>query len=166
MTVPVATAALLGVLLLSVLPAHAEPPVNFSGSWEMDKTRSVLPSRAAGLGDALVVIDHRGNVLRIERHVSMMGMHRTGKSVFYTDGRENANTGLRGEKGLSRAHWEGDSLVIEHKTTMTRSGRPVVIETKDIRRLTEGGRVLIVDTTVRDPDESGPQHFTLVFVRK
>jgi hypothetical protein len=55
---------------------------------------------------------------------------------------------------------------MEHKTTMTRNGQTVVIESKDIRRLSEGGRVLIVDSTVRDPGESGPEHFTLVFVKK
>jgi len=162
-----ATAALLGVLLLGVLSALAEPPVDFSGSWELDRSRSVLPSRASGMGgDMLLVIDHKGDLLKIDRRVSMMGMHRTAKAVFYTDGRENANTGLRGEKGLARAHWDGTSLVMEHKTTMTRNGRTVVVESKDIRRLSEGGRVLIVDSTVRDPDESGPEHFTLVFVKK
>jgi len=41
-----------------------------------------------------------------------------------------------------------------------------VVETKEIRSLSEGGRVLIVDGTVRDPDESGPERFTFVFVRK
>ncbi len=162
-----ATAALVGVLLLGVLPARAEPPVNFSGSWELDKNRSVLPSRASGMpGDVLIVMDHKGDLLKIERRVSMMGMHRTATSVFYTDGRENANVTPRGYKMLSRAHWEGASLVIEHKTTVTRNGQAEVVEVKDIRRLSDGGRVLIVDSTVRDPDESGPEHFTLVFVRK
>jgi len=161
------TAALLGVLLLSVLPARAEPPVNFSGSWELDKNRSVLPSRASGMsGDVLLVIDHKGDLLKIDRRVSMMGMHRAAKVVFYTDGRENANVGPRGERTVSRAHWDGAALSMEHKTTMTRNGQTVVIESKDIRRLSEGGRVLIVDSTVRDPGESGPEHFTLVFVKK
>ncbi|HLF48076.1 MAG: hypothetical protein HYR50_05505 [Candidatus Rokubacteria bacterium] len=162
-----ATVALLGVLLLGVLPACAEPPVNFSGTWELDRNRSTLPSRTSGMaGDMVVVIDHKGDLLKIERRVSMMGMHRTATSVFYTDGRENANVTLRGGKRLSRAHWEGTSLVTEHKVNMTRNGKTDVIESKDIRRLSEGGRVLIVDSTVRDPNESGPEHFTLVFVRK
>ncbi len=162
-----ATAALVGVLLLGVLPVRAEPPVNLSGTWEMDRNRSVLPSRVSGMGgDVLLVIDHKGDTLKIERRVSMMGMHRTGTSVFYTDGRENANVTPRGDKTLSRAHWEGDSLVMEHKTTMTRNGKREVVETKEIRSLSEGGRVLIVDGTVRDPGESGPERFTLVFVRK
>ena len=164
------TAALLGVLLLGVLPACAEPPVNFSGSWELDKNRSVLPSRALSMvgmvGGLLVVMDHKGDTLKIERRVSMMGMHRTATSVFYTDGRENANVTPRGEKMLSRAHWEGTSLVMEHKATRTRNGQTKVVESKDIRRLSESGRIPIVDCTVQDPDGSGPEHFTFVFVKK
>lgn len=162
-----ATAAMLGVLLLSVLPARAEPPVNFSGSWEMDRNRSVLPSRASGLvGDVLIVVDHKGDTLKIERHVSVMGMRRTFTSVFYTDGRESSNVSPRGEKILSRTHWEDASLVMENRATRTRNGHAEVVESKDIRRLSEGGRVMIVDSTIRDPGESAPEQFTLVFVRK
>ena len=167
MNVRAATAALLGMLLIGVLQASAEPPVNFSGSWELDKNRSVLPSRTFGMsGDVQLVIDHKGDVLTIDRRVGIMGMHRGNKVVFYTDGRENANVGPRGERTVSRAHWDGTALSMEHKTTMTRNGQTVVIETKDIRRLSEDGRVLKVDSTVRDPGESGPEHFTFVFVKK
>lgn len=33
--------------------------------------------------------------------------------MFYTDGRPNVGTGVRGYLGISRAHWEGDQLVVE-----------------------------------------------------
>jgi len=170
MNVRGATAALLGVLLLGVLPARAEPPVDFSGSWELDKNRSVLPSRgAAMLGmvvDVLLVMDHKGDMLKIERRLRGMGMRRSSTLIFYTDGRENANVTPRGENLRSRAHWEGASLVMEHKGTRTSNGQTKVVETKEIRSLSEGGRVLTVDGTVRDPDGDGPEHFTFVFVKK
>ena len=161
------TAALLGVLLWAILPARAESPANFSGTWELDKSRSVLPSRASALpGDLTLVIDHQGETLRIERRASMMGMHRTITSTYYTDGREASNLTPRGETVISRSHWEGTSLVTLLRGTLTRDGKTETVETTDVRRLSEDGKLLVVDNTVRRTGQDTPERSHLVFVRK
>jgi len=60
---------------------------NFTGTWQLDKTRSVLPASVPSRGDTTMVIDHKGDTLKIERHAEFMGMHRTFKATYYTDGR-------------------------------------------------------------------------------
>ena len=47
----------LGMLVLAGLSAFAEPPVNFTGTWQLDKTRSVLPASVPSRGDMTMVID-------------------------------------------------------------------------------------------------------------
>ena len=52
---------LLSVVLLAVLAARAETPVNFSGTWQLDKGRSTLPSQTpAAPGDLTLVIEQNG----------------------------------------------------------------------------------------------------------
>lgn len=163
-----ATAVLLGFLLWAVLPARAESPVNFSGTWELDKSRSVLPSLASSArsGDVTLVIDHNGDTLKIERQVKLMGMHRSITSTYYTDGREASNLTPRGETVSSRSHWEGRSLVTVHKGTVTLNGKKQTIETTDVRQLSEDGKILLVDSTHRQAGQDTPERSHLVFVRK
>lgn len=163
-----ATAALLGVLLWAVLPAHAESPADFSGTWELDRSRSVLPSSGPSAlpGDLTLVIDHRGETLKIVRRFNLMGVHRSFTSVYYTDGREASNLTPRGENVISRSRWEGASLVTVHRGTVTLDGKTQPVETTDVRRLAEDGKALIVDSTVRRAGQDTPERLHAVFLRK
>jgi hypothetical protein len=162
-----ATVALLGVLLFAGLPAHAQSPANLSGTWELDRSRSVLPSRASAVSVALIfVIDHQGVTLKMERQFNIMGIHRTVTSTYYTDGREVSNLTPRGDKVVSRSHWEGAALVTEHKGTHTRNGKTETVEGTDVKHLSEDGNVLVVDSTLRVPGQDAPEHARMVFIRK
>jgi hypothetical protein len=168
MSVIRATAALLGVLLCVVPPAHSASPVNFSGTWELDRSRSVLPSigPSALPGDVTLIIDQQGETLKIERRASLMGLHRTLTSTYYTDGREASNLTPRGETVISRSHWEGTSLVTVHKGTVTLEGKVQRVEITDVKRLSEDGKELIVDSTIQLAGEDAPERSHVIFVRK
>lgn len=162
------TALVLGLFLSAVLPARAESPVNFSGTWELDKGRSVFPPSVPSVipGDLSLVIHHEGPTLKIERQIKMLGMHRTSTSTFYTDGREASNLTQRGETVISQSHWEGASLVTASKGTVTLEGKKQAVETTDVRQLSEDGKVLVVDTTIRRAGQEPPERTHIVFVRK
>jgi hypothetical protein len=163
-----ATAALLGALLCMVLPAYSESPVNFSGTWELDRSRSVLPSRgpAALPGDLTLIIEHKGETLKIVRSATLIGLHRTMTSTYYTDGREASNLTPRGENVISRSHWEGTSLVTVHKGVVTLDGKVQSVEITDVRRLSEDGKALIVDSTLRRAGQDAPERSHAIFIRK
>lgn len=163
-----ATVSLVAVLFLAAVPVPAGPAVNFSGTWELDKERSTLSPRLsqASSGEVRVVITHEGDTLKIERHVKMMGMQRTFASTYYTDGREATNLTPRGDRVISRSHWEGSSLVSVHRGTVTLEGKKRTVETTDVRQLAEDGKLLVVDSTARWDGEAEPERSHLVFVRK
>ena len=163
-----ATVTLLGVLLSAVLPARAESPVNFSGTWELDRTRSVLSSLASSAPstDVTLVIDHQGESVKIERRVKIMGVNRSLTSTYYADGREASNLTPRGDTVISRSRWEGMSLVTVSRGTVTLGGKKETIEATDVRRLTEDGKVLLVNSTIVRPGRESPERSQLVFVRK
>ena len=158
---------LLGVVLLAVLAARAETPVNFSGTWQLDKGRSTLPSHTpAAPGDLTLVIEQNGVALKIERHFKILALRRTITATYYTDGREAVNTAPRTGQVTSRSHWEGKSLVTEHKSFETRNGKTEAVESTDVKHLSEDGTLLYIDNTVVRPGQDAPEKFRLVFVRR
>ncbi len=155
---------LLGVLWCMALPARGESPVNFSGTWELDKNRSVFPRSvpAVAPGELTMIVDQHGDLLRTERRFHGLGIRRTVISIYYLDGREARNTTPRGETFVSRSHWQGASLVTESKGM--RNGKTV--EVTIVNRLEENGQILVMESTLRRASQDTPEASRLVFVRK
>jgi len=156
-------AIVLGVFVLAGLPAFAEPPVNFSGTWQLDKSRSVLPPSIPSSGDMSMVIDHKGDTLKIERRAEFMGMHRTFKATYYTDGREVSNPAPRGQTIVSKSHWDGSNLVTVSRGTKVRDGE--TDESTDVKKLEEDGKVMVIDLTVKRLGKE-PEKAHSVYVKK
>jgi len=154
---------LLGVFVFAGLPAFAEPPVNFTGTWQLDKTRSVLPASIPSSGDMTMVIDHKGDTLKIERRAEFMGMQRIFKATYYTDGREVSNPAPRGLTVVSKSHWEGSTLVTVSRGTKVRDGQ--TDESTDLKKLGEDGKVLVIDLTVKLLGKE-PERAHSVYVKK
>lgn len=142
---------------------------NFSGTWELDRSRSVIPARSPslfGMGQVKFVIDHQGTTLKIERRAKVMGMERSFASEYYTDGREATNrTPLGGHAIVSRSKWRDDEVVIELRGTVEFSGKLERMEGVDVLRLSEDGRTLYIQAT-RKLAEDAPEVARLVFVRR
>jgi len=157
-------AALLGILLSAALPASAESPVDFSGTWELDKDRSVFPSSVPAVipGGLTMIVDQRGEIMKTERRFRLFGLQRTVTAIYYLDGREAANTTWRGETIISRSHWQGASLVTESKGRQ--NGKTV--EVIAVNRLEEGGRILIMESKLRRASQNTPEESRMVFVRQ
>jgi hypothetical protein len=170
MTLKGVSAVLVSALLWTATAVLAEPPANFSGTWELDKRESVFPPSLAmmptGMADVTLVIDHDGTTLKIDQRLKMMAVHRSNVVTYYTDGREASNHTPRGDTVLSRSHWDGKSLVIERRGQLTRRGETENVETTDVVQLTEDGKVLVIDSTIKRAGHDGPEHSHLVYVKK
>jgi hypothetical protein len=160
------TSALAVVLALGLTHSPAESVPNFTGTWQIDKSRSSFKSdrplaSSIASGAIKLVIDHRDPELKIEQNASLAAIHRTVVSTYYTDGREASNRGGRGESITSTSHWDNGALVTDLKIVRGTQS----FTRRDVMRLSEDGKTLTLETT---RNEAGKQPDTahLVFVKQ
>jgi hypothetical protein len=65
------------------------------------------------------------------------------KLTYSLDGKETTNPGMRGGESKSKAHWDGNSLVIESTSTFNE----MTVTSKEVRTLSEDGKSMTVVTT-------------------
>jgi hypothetical protein len=131
--------------------ARAQSKADFSGTWTLDTAKSDPPPQGRGGGGgggaATLTIKQTGTEL------SIMSEGRQGPQtlIYKLDGSESTNQ-MMGRGGAtpakSTAKWDGSSLVIE----TTREFNGMSIMTKDVRRLDNGGKEMIVETTAQTPN--------------
>src|SRR5437667_4002544 len=152
---------------------------NFSGRWELDKTRSDLPSPSP---DGFVqVIELDDPHLRItttskdwtaaEARAGRLVLKPIAITLFAltipefsvnTDNRETIQKYGPGQL-RSKTRWEGDNLVTDW--TLERDGQAVVIGTW-VRSLAAAGQIRTVEVKARDPQRGVEGKATLVFVKR
>ena len=151
-------AGLILVVLASSL-AFAQGNVNFSGTWVLDKSKSEMPNRQGRGGEAAetqdvsgkMVIEQQGATLRITRTLSAATRERSMTVTYNTTGQETTESTPRGGSIVSRASWEGNTLVITSTRTMTRPRRGETgerkIEQREVWSLSPDGRTLTIEGT-------------------
>jgi hypothetical protein len=134
-----------------ILPfaARAQSKADFSGTWTLDTAKSDPPpqGRGRGMGAASVTIKQTGNELA----VTSEGRQGPQTMTYKLDGTESTNQvmGRGGAQSVkSTAKWDGSSLVIE----TTRDFNGMSITTKEVRRLDNGGKEMIVESTTQTPN--------------
>jgi len=147
------------------------PPVDFSGTWVLDASRSDLPERGAGpRATPLDTQDQQATVLVIQQSATEIiilreGLRGTGKSVLPLDGRETQRRGPRGGTLTLKSRWEGTTLVTEGSQVVERpEGGPVTVTVREERSLGPDGLTLTVMTVSKGP--TGEMRRRLVFRKK
>lgn len=159
------------VLVSGIAVDAAGPHPNFSGTWELDKAHSVMPSlqgmpNVVGRGDVTLVIEHQAEMLKIERRVRFISFERSHISVYYTDGRQASNRTPRGDPITSISRWEGNTVVTELKGTVELNGKTESIQGTNVWRLSQDGKVLSVESTLKKTGDDHSETARLVFVKK
>ena len=141
---------LLALATAVVLPFHgrAQAKPDFSGTWTLDTAKSdPAPQGRGGGGGGSVTIKQTG----AELAVTSEGRQGPQTMTYKLDGTESSNQ-VMGRGGASTAKstakWDGSSLVIE----TTRDFNGTSITTKEVRRLDNGGKEMIVETTAQTPN--------------
>jgi len=93
--------------------------LNFSGTWKLNNSLSKLNAEFSFAPNE-IIIDQKGNDLKVERHSSFNGEDFTINDKFTMDGKECINTGWQDSEKKSTAVWSDDksSLKISTKLTM------------------------------------------------
>jgi hypothetical protein len=146
-------AVLLAMTMAVILPfaARAQGKADFSGTWTLDTAKSDPPPQGrgggGGMGAGSLTIKQTGSELTITSE----GRQGPQTMTYKLDGSESTNQ-VMGRGGAtavtSKAKWDGSSLVIE----TTRDFNGTSITTKEVRRLDNGGKDMIVDATIQTPN--------------
>jgi hypothetical protein len=156
-------ALLVTAIAAVILPfsAHAQSKPNFSGTWTLDTAKSdPAPQGRGGGGGGAVTL----TIKQTGTELSVMSEGRQGPQTrtYKLDGSEGTNQMMgRGGATLvkSTAKWDGSSLVIE--STRDFNGTPIT--TKEVRRLDNGGKEMVVETTIQAPN--GEQKRNVVYTK-
>jgi hypothetical protein len=153
---------LLFVLAVGWLVAQDTP--NFSGTWVLDREKSdplggMMGGRPGGgrqgggeapaQPDVTLEIKHEGVNLSISRKMIRGGEEMTQVLKYSTDGAENRNPGMGmgSAETVSKSHWEGKKLVTESSMTRSTPDGDMTIKSKEVRFLSDDGKVLTVEVT-------------------
>jgi TonB family protein len=170
-----ATQFSLGVTEKSPTAMPDGPHPDFSGHWNLDKTRSTLPSPSPD--DLVEVIDHRDPQLRItttskdwsgdfwqntKRPIALTLFALTiPEWVATTDGVERSEKYGPAEL-KSKTHWEGERLITTW--SLERDGR-AEITGEWVRSLSPDGRTQSLEVQAHDPQRNAKGEAKLVFVK-
>lgn len=143
---------LLALIAAVVLPlsARAQGKADFSGTWTLDTAKSDPPPQGrggGGGGSATLTIKQTAS----ELSVASEGRGGPQTMVYKLDGSESTNQVMaRGgaQSVKSTAKWDGSSLVIE--TTRDFQGTPIT--TKEVRRLDNGGKEMVIESSTQTPN--------------
>jgi hypothetical protein len=145
---------LLALIAALVLPfsARAQGKADFSGTWTLDTAKSDPPpqgrgGRGGGGGGGTQTIKQTAN----ELSVTSEGRGGPQTMVYKLDGSQSTNEvmGRGGAQSVkSTAKWDGSSLVIE----TTRDFQGTAITTKEVRRLDNGGKEMVIESSTQTPN--------------
>jgi hypothetical protein len=135
---------------------------DFTGSWKLNTEKSDAPPQmgggegragggrgmGGGMGPAAEVFaTQMGDKLMLDQKTG----ERSRTLTFYLDGRESRNPGMRNSEMVSKAHWDGGSLVIEGNMSFQGPNGSMTIASKEIRSLSDDGKTMTVVTTTTTP---------------
>jgi len=127
---------------------RAQGKPDFSGTWTLDTAKSDPPPQGRGGGGG-------GGPQTIKQSATELAVTTEGRGgqqtmTYKLDGSEGTNQ-VMGRGGAqtvkSTAKWDGSSLVIE----TTRDFQGMAITTKEVRRLDNGGKEMVVESTTQTP---------------
>lgn len=115
-------------IMTSVLVESQTP--DFSGTWKLNSSLSKLNAEFS-FAPGEIIIDQKGNDLKVERHSSFNGEDFTINDKFTLDGKECINIGWQDSEKKSTAVWSEDknSLKISTKLIMGDGNEMSITET-------------------------------------
>jgi len=138
--------ALSTTVLLFSLHATAQEPIDFSGVWQMDPSRSESAHQATPIGSFTLVIKQAATELSIEtrRSEKPKSVISSETLTFKLDGSENSVQGNYGVQIKAKAHWDGTKLITETERSIQGS----TVTTTQVFSLDASRKEMTVDNTL------------------
>ena len=132
--------ALAGIVAVPGLRSADTTRPDFSGTWEMDATRSDSANSSAGSGHVTLVIKQTADEISIETRQG--GQNET--LVYKLDGTETEKPAQDNGPFQWKASWDGSKLSTETHRNINRS----TVTIKEVRSLEGKGKEMLVDRTL------------------
>lgn len=118
---------LCSIILISAIAISQTP--DFTATWKLNSSLSQLNSEFTFAPNE-IIIDQKGNDIKVEKHSSFQGEDFTINEKFTLDGKECINEGWQGSEKKSTAVWSEDkkSLTVATKLVMGDGGEMTLIE--------------------------------------
>jgi len=159
------TGAVVATLCLGTVAVFAAGP-NFSGNWELDKSKSELSGRMANIQGMTMVVTQDASQITLDMK-TQGGMGEGGQPFTYKlDGSKSSMdvNGRMPAKATLTAKWNGDVLELNQDRQMSMNGNDFTVTIKDKLELSKDGATLTVHRTTESP--RGTQESKLVFTKK
>jgi hypothetical protein len=134
------TLILLAATILTVAPAAAQPPTDFTGTWTMDESRSASATHDGFVGPVTWIIRQAPDTMTVA--ITRGPKQNTISFRLLTAKPATPETT---SFPSFRGYWEGDKLVTE--TAQNIQGQTVT--TREVRTLLNGGREMLVERVVQ-----------------
>ena len=147
-----------GVLFLLSLSLNLLAQTNFAGTWGLNESKSNFGNSQFRMAATTMVVTQDAKALTVESTAPGRDGGETKRTAKYNlDGSVSENPVFGDNVSKSTATWSADKTVLTIATTMTfdMNGESRTMNSSQIWKLTEGGKVLMVDNkrTNRDGAE-------------
>jgi hypothetical protein len=151
--------------IFSLSSFNSYQSVNFSGTWVLNETKSVLGEGGFG-GAKNMTVTHNGNNLSVERTNTGRNGQTMSNTLKYTlDGKANENKMGRGSStSVSKLSADGKSMNINSTMMMERNGNKMEVKSLEVWKLSSDGKTLTIENTGTTP--RGERKTTLVYDKK
>ncbi|MGE0442077.1 MAG: hypothetical protein AB7L66_10370 [Gemmatimonadales bacterium] len=157
-----ASFAALTVLSLVAVPLAAQKP-DFSGTWKLNTELSDPMGGPGGGGGGgggggrgMGGGGGRASELSITQTAAKLVIEmkigeNTRTTTYNLDGSESRNPGMRGAETVSKAMWDGNSLMVMSETNMSTPNGDMKISSHEVRSLSADGKQMTIVTTSTTP---------------
>jgi hypothetical protein len=139
---------LAGVLFLLCMSLNLLAQTNFAGSWALNESKSNFGTSQFRMAATSMVVTQDAKVLTVESTAPGRDGGETKRDAKYNlDGSVSENPGFGDNVSKSTAAWSADKTALTIATTMTfdMNGESRTMNSSQIWKLAEGGKVLMVD---------------------
>ena len=157
-----------------IASAMSAAPADFSGTWELDKSKSEMAPGGGqqGTPDSITwKVTQSKDTITIESKTVVGGQERPAQTLTYKlDGSETTGEipGRQGavQKVALKAKWQGDGKILElsRVRNMSVQGQDITVTTIEHLELAEGGKVLKAHNSTESPQ--GKRESKLTFNKK
>jgi hypothetical protein len=126
--------------------ASAQAPVNFSGSWKTDSTRSESIHQSTPIGPITLVILQTPSEISIETRTRPKDRSAIAneKLIYKLDGAEDSTSKNADGPIVCKAHWDGSSLIAETARNLNGS----TVTTRWVMKMDPAAKELTIQKTL------------------
>jgi len=145
----------LSVIVLLMVSAGLHAQANFAGTWALNESKSNFGDSQFRMAATSLVVTQDAKVLTAEStRPGRDGGEMKTTAKYNLDGSVSENPGFMNTTSKSTVAWSADktSLTITTKMNFERDGQTQEFTTSQAWKLSEGGKVLLVENTMATPN--------------